>query len=411
MTESDSTALRTASRQPGQSAHRVNTSEHPGHSIDPYGLEFSGRGGEFVRVWIVNVLLTVVTLGFYTPFARRRTAQYFYSHTLVADSPLEFTAHNRGMVLGFLLMVLVYATFKLAADTGQDAAVSLLLLAGAVLAPYLWASAMRFRLASTRWRGVRLQFNAGWGEVYKASWPVFAMALAWMAVAASLGALPKPLAPWALLLPLAALVASLLCVIRLEFNYKSLLVLRARVGSHHGRWKPVYSDFLRIWLATLGVFLAGVLLVGALVGLAVGGSLSLLDGMRGKGLAAMLAIAAAVVGAVLGLFFVSAPARAYREARKHQLVWNNVGVSHIARFRCDLRAGAYVWLRVKNMVLSLLTLGFYRPFAMVSEYRMKVESVTLHVKGGVDQLAGQLVEQQGGFGDAVADAVGLGLVG
>jgi uncharacterized membrane protein YjgN (DUF898 family) len=310
-----------------------------------------------------------------------------------------------------VLMVLVYASFRLAADTGQDTAVSLLLLAGAALAPYLWASAMRFRLASTRWRGVRLQFSAGWGEVYKASWPVFAIALAWMAVGAFFGALDRPIPGWAWLLPLAALAASVLCVIRLEFNYKSLLVLRARVGSHHGRWKPVYRDFLRIWLATLGVFLAGVLLVGVLAGIAVGGSLSLLDGMRGKGLAAVLAIVAAVVGAVLGLFFVSAPARAYREARMHQLVWNNVGVSHIARFRCDLQTGAYVWLRVKNMVLSLLTLGFYRPFAMVSEYRMKVESVTLHVKGGIDQLAGQLVEQQGAFGDAVADAVGLGLVG
>jgi hypothetical protein len=42
---------------------------------------------------------------------------------------------------------------------------------------------------------------------------------------------------------------------------------------------------------------------------------------------------------------------------------------------------SYVLLRIKNMLLGLLTLGFYRPFALVSEYRMKTESVTLHVKG------------------------------
>ena len=59
----------------------------------------------------------------------------------------------------------------------------------------------------------------------------------------------------------------------------------------------------------------------------------------------------------------------------------------------------------------LLTLGLYRPFAMVSEYRMKTHSIKLHVKGGVNQLVGQLVQQQGGLGDAVADAVGLDLVG
>ena len=61
---------------------------------------------------------------------------------------------------------------------------------------------------------------------------------------------------------------------------------------------------------------------------------------------------------------------------------------------------------------TLLTLGLYRPFARVSEYRMKCESVTLHVKGGVEQVTGAMVrQQQGGLGDALADAAGLDLIG
>ncbi|MCY1558877.1 hypothetical protein D9M68_958520 [compost metagenome] len=120
---------------------------------------------------------------------------------------------------------------------------------------------------------------------------------------------------------------------------------------------------------------------------------------------------AMLVGSVFVLFLASGPARAYREARMHRLVWNNIGVSHMARFKCDLRVGAYVMLRVKNIFLTLLTLGFYRPFAMASEYRMKVDSVTLHVKGGLDQLAGQLAREEEGLGDAIADAAGLDLVG
>ena len=95
-----------------------------------------------------------------------------------------------------------------------------------------------------------------------------------------------------------------------------------------------------------------------------------------------------------------------------QLMWNNIGVSQVARFKCHLPSGRYVWLRIKNMLLTLLTLGLYRPFARVSEYRMKVESVTLHIKGGVEQVAGVMVkQQQGGLGDALADAAGLDLIG
>ena len=79
--------------------------------------------------------------------------------------------------------------------------------------------------------------------------------------------------------------------------------------------------------------------------------------------------------------------------------------------REDLRAGAYVGLRVKNVLLSFLTLGFYRPFAIASEYAAKVGSVTIHVKGSPEQLVGELVQQQGAFGDAAADALGLDLIG
>jgi uncharacterized membrane protein YjgN (DUF898 family) len=415
-----------AAPKPAASAHGIDAHGRD-QGIQSFEIAFTGSGSEFFRVWIVNLLLSIVTLGFYTPFARRRTAQYFYSHSIVADSPLEFTAQQRKMVFGFLLLVALYVAFRLAADTGQDTAVSLFLLAGAALAPYFWASAMRFRLSATRWRGVRLQFTAAWGEVYQASWPMFAIALAWilamLAFSVFTGDVPAPgedassfewpaIPPMLWVLLAAALVVTLLCIIRLEFNYKSLLVSKAYIGAQAGRWKPVYRDFVRIWLATLGVFLAGALLFALVVGLVAGGSFLGASGAKPAGPAAtIVAMIATVVAFLFGLLLSSAPARAYRQARMFQLVWNNVGVSRIARFKCKLRTRSFVLLRVKNMLLTLFTLGFYRPFAMVSEYRMKLESVTLHVKGGLDQLIGQLVRQQGGLGDAVADAVGLDLVG
>jgi uncharacterized membrane protein YjgN (DUF898 family) len=403
-------------------------------AIDAHPLEFSGRGGEYFRVWIVNVLLSIVTLGLYTPWARRRTVQYFYGHTLVADSPLEFTAPQRKMVTGFVLLVLLTLAYNIAVDTGQDTAVALLLLGGAVLAPYLWASAMRFRLGNTRWRGLRLRFAASWREVYSASWPVFAIALVWIGVVFGLrwvapelaqaldGATPDgderssampalPPALWALLL--LGVVLSLLCFIRLEYNYQSLLVLRTHLGAEAGRWKPVYMDFVKIWLATVGVFLLCVLGMVALVTLAAGGSVALLAGLgKNAGVWVFFLFLFGFFALFMLLLLASAPARAYREARMFLLQWNNIGVSQVARFRCTLSVRGFVWLRVRNLLLTLLTLGFYRPFARVSEYAMKLESVTLHVKGGVDQLAGQMLRhQEVGLGDALADAAGLDLIG
>jgi uncharacterized membrane protein YjgN (DUF898 family) len=344
---------------------------------------------------------------------------------LVGGSPLEFTGRLRRMFFGFLLLVAIYVAFKLAAQTGQNATVRIFMLVGALLAPYFWGSAMRFRLGATRWRGVRLQFTAGWGEVYRASWPVFAIALTWIAVGAAFTAVMAHTAPpmggrnvarqlfavppAAWLLPALGLLLTVLCIIRLEFNYKSLLVSRARIGTQAGRWKPVYRDFVRIWAGTLGVFIAGVLVLGLLMALVTASFAS--SGHKPKGLSPVLIVIASGLALLFGALLASAPARAYRQARMFQLVWNNVGVSDIARFKSNLRTRGYVLLRLKNVFLTLLTLGFYRPFALVSEYRMKAESVTLHVKGGLDQLAGQLVREQDGLGDALADVVGLDLVG
>jgi uncharacterized membrane protein YjgN (DUF898 family) len=395
------------------------------HGIAAYRLRFSGTGGEYFRVWIVNVLLSIVTLGLYTPWARRRTARWFYDHTLIADSPLEFTAPLRKMVFSFILFALLYIAYQIAAETGQETMVLFFIVAAAVLAPYIWGSAMRFRLASTRWRGLQLHFAAGWKDVYLASWPIFVMAALWIAIsfglemlAADAGAPPvrKPRgvqfpvvsAPmWGLVA--LGVVVSLLCIIRVEFNYKSLLVLRAGIGRQRGRWKPVYSDFVRIWAATIAVLLAGIALILALGAGALYTLQTLFSNARGPAMFVLILVT--VLAVFLGLILVSAPARAYREARMFKLIWSNVGLSQIARFKCDLRHWPFVRLRLKNLLLTLLTLGFYRPFARVSEYRMKADSVTLHVKGGLDQLVGDLVKQQDGLGDALADAAGLDIVG
>lgn len=492
----------------------------PSQPIHAHRLAFSGDGGVYFGVWIVNVLLTIITLGIYTPWARRRTIRYFYGHTDVAGTPLEFTAGIRSMVVGFLLFAVLYIAMEVAGNTGHDLVVGAIVIAAALLSPWLWGSAMRFRLGHTRWRGLRLRFAPKWREVYLASWPVFAIAAVWLAagfalsqmvdaaraqeqaqrvaevqleageageadatevadaeeaeeetplsdeelaeieaaVAAAMAATaqdaqagteedeeadaqeadadadgwnpdeddaddseesePLPRPTWAMGgVVLAALVLTLLCFIRLEFNYKRLLVVRTRIGGQAGQWKPVFADFVRVWLATLGVFLLSVVSItvvttGVVVLAGVAGTMGALFSESGRGFGFFLLIIVAMIVGAFAIFLAGSPALAFREARMFQLMWNNIGVGQVARFRSELRAGAFVWLRIKNILLGLITFGLYRPFARVAEYGMKAASVTLHVKGDLEGLVGRLeAQEKDGFGDAVADALGLDLIG
>ena len=380
-------------RRVDPAAHRIDT-KALGAGIEPFQLEFLGSGGEFFRLWIVNPLRTVITLGVYATLARHRATLYFFSRTFAADGPLEFTAPRRKLAPGPVALLPLGVGIALGSFAGQKFLVAALLFACAILAPYLWASRVHFRLDSTSWRGVRLQFATRWADVYRTSWPLFVAAAVWSvtgpaySAARSRGSLPV------LLLVLAAsLLATFTCAIRLEFNYLKLLAAGTRIGSQSGRWRPAYRHFVRVWLASLGILLAcAAPLALALVPLA-GESLASLAGRTVTGLRDLVPMIGVGLGLAWLLFLASAPARAYHEARMFQLMWNNVGVSHVARFRCELQAARYVGLRMKNIVFTLLSLGLYRPFARISECRMKTASVTLHVKGGLQQLMGELGEK------------------
>jgi uncharacterized membrane protein YjgN (DUF898 family) len=383
-------------------------------AIQAHALRFTGDGGVYMGVWLVNLLLMVVTLGLYTPFARRRTLKYFYGNTLVAGSPLEFTGGLKRMFLGFLLFFGLYLAYSIAANTEQDVAAGLLIAGWLLIAPWLWASATRFRLSSTRWRGIRFNFRGRTREAYAASLPylgIVAMGAA-VGVAGALLGDSKPASALVLAGALLALGVALYLLVRIEFNYVRLRVLRSDFGGQLGRWKPKLREFMRITAEAAGIFLAIAAALAGLIALAVSGTMAAFRGLLGQGqLAVVVMTLVFTLGAFFALYLSLSPALAYREARKFALVWDNVGLGSVARFKSSLRPWPYVRLRIKNVLLTLVTGGFYRPFAVTSEYQMKLESVTLHVKGSVDDLVGMLAQPQGAFADAVADVVGFDVVG
>jgi uncharacterized membrane protein YjgN (DUF898 family) len=273
-------------------------------------------------------------------------------------------------------------------------------------------------MASTRWRGLQLRFSASRLEVYRASWPLAAAAAIWVAVFATgmalgaagddsgAGARAARLGPGVLSVLLATLLASTLLLARLDYGYRRLLFERGGLGDEHGRFKPTFGAFLRISL------IAG----GAWVGLAVLPGAVLLSGMGDDptgpgGPAVGFAAAAVFLLVVLAAICCAVPLYGWREARLFALVWDGVGLGRIVRTQCTLSAARFTWVRTVNVVLTLVTLGLWRPFARVREYRMKVESVRLHVRGGLDTVTGRLQAHPGGVADMLADAAGMDLIG
>jgi uncharacterized membrane protein YjgN (DUF898 family) len=52
-------------------------------TLKPIELEFNGKAGEYFRIWIVNVLLSIVTLGIYSAWSKVRNKQPFKDNSLL----------------------------------------------------------------------------------------------------------------------------------------------------------------------------------------------------------------------------------------------------------------------------------------------------------------------------------------
>jgi Zn-dependent protease with chaperone function len=61
----------------------------PQGAYPPEQLRFTGKGSEYFGIWIVNLLLTILTLGFYSPWAKVRRMHYFYRNTQLAGNQMS----------------------------------------------------------------------------------------------------------------------------------------------------------------------------------------------------------------------------------------------------------------------------------------------------------------------------------
>ncbi len=70
-------------------------------------VAFSGNASDYFGIWIVNILLTLITLGIYSAWAKVRTQTYFLNHTSVDGQPFNYHATGKQILVGRMIALLV----------------------------------------------------------------------------------------------------------------------------------------------------------------------------------------------------------------------------------------------------------------------------------------------------------------
>src|SRR2546426_4204023 len=93
--------------------------------LGPQRFSFTGSGAEYFRIWVVNLLLSIVTLGVYSAWAKVRRLQYLYRNTTVAGAIFDYHGNPKAILKGRILALGLLAAYKTAAGFSLVAAAAI----------------------------------------------------------------------------------------------------------------------------------------------------------------------------------------------------------------------------------------------------------------------------------------------
>ena len=354
------------------------------------GFEFTGSGSEYFGIWIVNVLLTILTIGIYSAWAKVRRLRYFYNNTRFAGSSFDFHGSPIAILKGRLIAVALIALIKV-----PYVGLAMVLLYLCAL-PWLLYRSMRFHLANTSYRNIRFAFLGSAGGAYKA----FLLPLGVVLAAGVVSGLIAVLVSRGLGLVLGGITLLAFYGIGpyLQYRMRRYVTDGARAGTSTFGLHIGAGQYYAVYAVALG-FMIALGVVGSLVfALTVGTSVATIA-MGGAQLGTGMMILLAVLVPIFYLAMLAIGPLIV--AMLQNTVWSGTSLAD-RRFHSALAVPNYMLVWVGVTLLTVITLGLYRPFAVVKLAKLRIESITW--AGSADDMIAMLREgNQRAMGSEVAD--------
>jgi uncharacterized membrane protein YjgN (DUF898 family) len=323
-------------------------------------FEFSGKGGEYFRIWIVNLALTIITLGIYSAWAKVRRLQYFHRNTTLLGNSFDYHGSPIAILKGRLIGLGLLAGYNLAFAFNMALGMSVFFLLIAAL-PWLVQRSVCFKLHNSSYRGLRFRFNGTVGGAYGVllGWPL-------------------------LNLPALGLLTPLV-----QQRLKAYLHGNSAFGVTSFNFSAGAGEFYRLFLKLLGMIVIPLIVfVTASAMLNVFGGMGSMPDVAGarKDPAQMQKIIMPMIIATmmfyLTLFLVIGP---WFAARMQNLVWNRTALAQHT-FTSRVRARDLLLLYVTNFIAIVLTLGLFKPFADIRLAKYRLTHMALQTQGNMDEF-------------------------
>ncbi len=145
-------------------------------------VEFTGKASEYFGIWIVNLLLSILTLGIYSAWAKVRRKKYFNNNTLIDDVGFDYHAKPIAILKGRIIAFAIFMAYAFSENI-HPLMPALFGLAFFFLIPWLVVRASIFNARNTSHRGLRFDFVGKVGEAFRVFvlLPIMAAFTGWLA--------------------------------------------------------------------------------------------------------------------------------------------------------------------------------------------------------------------------------------
>lgn len=333
-------------------------------------LRFTGTTSEYFGLWLANIALTIVTFGFYGPWAKVRRERYLLGHTLLDGAAFEYTADPVRILKGRILIIAVF--FVGAITKSMSALAFLLAFALPVAALYPWAltMAVKFRCRYTSYRNLSFSFS---GTTQETFWLVLGPKLLSFV---TLGLL----FPWA------------------RHKERKYVIEHAGYGVSRFSFQATVKSFYIVYCIALPC----VIVVTAMCMFVLTLPAFFDIGDKESGLLRVVRpLFVSIIGS-LGFVTIYHLVKAW----VLRLTVNGMTLGSY-QLETSLDPLRYTWIAASNFALRAISLGLLTPFCVVRMRRYMVENLILHGPDSIDQFVAEKQQEITSLGDQAAELYDL----
>ncbi|WP_394175649.1 YjgN family protein [Thalassotalea litorea] len=334
----------------------------------PVNFNFHGKAGEFFKIWVVNVVLSILTLGIYSAWAKVRTNRYFYSLTELDGHRFSYLAKPLQILKGRIIAVVLFGGFY-ALNIFAPVAGLFASLAFLFIMPFLICASIRFNMRMTSYRNVRFDFK---GKAWDAAVNF-------------------------ILLPFASVFTLYLLMPWVMKRIDKFIVDNTRYGNKAFNADTSAGTYYMATFATIGLSIGLLIFLGVIFAL-FGTSMDLKNLEGEQGASAMFTIV--MMGFYL-IFFTFVQAL-YKSIVRNYL-FDNTELEAVATFGSTFQFGSLAWLQITNILALICTLGLAFPWTKVRKANYTVDRTQVNIQENIDPIIDSIIEESSAIGDEVAN--------